>query len=269
MTGAAKGSLLQRFVQPERWGRPLAFGLTALLLVLVALVAILRWRAFAEVDAIGIDYRTFVEAGRRVVEDGTPYLDYQLMGPYVAQPLETRAPADVPYLYPPPFAFVNLALLVLPWMLWWAIPLGLLAFVIAGWHPASWSWPVMAALACWPATASVVIVGGSTMWVVALVAAGLRWGWPSAFIVLKPTFLPFTLIGVRTRGWWLGLGVVTVASLLVLPLWSQWRVAIQNVTDAQLAYSLGDLPFIAIPVVAWLARQRPTWAPPVAATQHA
>jgi hypothetical protein len=40
------------------------------------------------------------------------------------------------------------------------------------------------------------------------------WGWPALAVALKPTLLPFALIGARRRSWWLvaGLGLVAVDS---------------------------------------------------------
>jgi hypothetical protein len=225
------------------------------LLVLTAGVAVwsLKVSAFAGAGALGIDYRTFVDEGHRLLEHGTPYLPFQ-SGPYLAMPETFRQPPDVPFLYPPPFALVGVALTVVPWPLWWIVPVVIVAWSMVEWRPAPWTWPILAVAVSSPNLASHVIVGGTTMWAVALVCAGLRWGWPSVLIVLKPSLLPFTLLGIRHRSWWVAVAVMGVVSLAMLPLWSEYLTAMRNATDLRWWYSLGDWPLLAVPVLAWGGR---------------
>src|SRR5207344_696635 len=93
--------------------------------------------------------------------------------------------------------------------------------------------------------------------VTALVAAALRWKWPGALILLKPSILPFALIGIRTRGWWLTAGVLAILSLPLLPMVPVW---VQTVLDSRGAggflYSAKDLPLMMVPVFASLGRTR-------------
>ena len=240
---------------PAGWARAArlgAFGLTALLLLVAVAVWRVRFAAFDAAGAVAIDYRTFVDFGHRLLTDGTAILPYQLAGPYQAAPEVPRLdPATVPFLYPPAFAFVGVALTVLPAFLWWAVPIALLAWCVASWRPAPWAWPLMALALAWPNTSAVVIVGGSTMWAAALVAAGLRWRWPAALLLLKPTMLPFALVGVRDRRWWVVAAVLAVVSL---PRAGEYVTAMRNTTDLRWWYSLGDLPLLLLPVVAWLSR---------------
>ena len=88
----------------------------------------------------------------------------------------------------------------------------------------------------------------------AAVAAGLAWGWPVLAVTLKPTFAPLALLGIRRRSWWLaaGIGVVTVA--LSLPLWADYIETLRHVRGLDLGYSLGSLPLILAPLVAWVTR---------------
>jgi hypothetical protein len=225
-------------------------------LLLVAAVAVWRVRIGSAIDAgvVAIDYRSFVEEGKRFLAAGTPYLPYQLGGPYEAMPVSVRQPADVPFLYPPPFALVCAALTVLPALVWWAVPVTLLAYLLARLRPAPWAWPILAAVLVWPNTSAIFIVGGTTMWVAALTAGGILWHWPSAFIFLKPSFAPLTLIGISDRRWWVALGVLALASLLLLPLWFEYVDAIRNATDLGLLYSAGDFPLVLAPLIAWAAR---------------
>jgi hypothetical protein len=135
------------------------------------------------------------------------------------------------------------------------VPLALLGYVIGWWRPAPWTWPILAAVLVWPATSAIVIVGGTTMWAAALTAGGLRWGWPSALILLKPSFLPLAAIGIRRRSWWITVGVLGLVSLAMLPLWGEYLTALGNATDVKPWYSLGDLPLVLAPLVAYAGRR--------------
>jgi len=91
---------------------------------------------------------------------------------------------------------------------------------------------------------------------VAGVAGGLLWGWPAAVIVFKPSFAPFMLIGVRRRSWWLAIALVALLAVVMLPEWFRYVTALQNLESPGLVYSLGDLPLLLVPVIAWAARRR-------------
>jgi hypothetical protein len=52
-----------------------------------------------------------------------------------------------------------------------------------------------------------------------------------------------------------GLASVAVASLLFLPLWTQYATVMLNArVGSGILYSLGEVPFLVIPLVAWAAR---------------
>ncbi len=94
------------------------------------------------------------------------------------------------------------------------------------------------------------------MWVVAGVAAGLVWGWPALVVLFKPSFAPFLILGARHRSFWIGAAVIGGISLLMLPEWIRYVEVIRNARSPGLLYSLGDLPFVSVPIVAWTARAR-------------
>lgn len=235
----------------DRWYRPLAVGLSALLLVVAIAVFVLRWRAFAAAGLLGVDYDTVVITARRFLETGSMYFPYQLAGPYVLQ-LPPYTADIMPGIYPPHAIYLFLPFLVLPAILWWALPIGLTAFVIASFRPAPWAWPLVAGLVALPDVVSPVIAGNTTMWLVAFVAAGLRWHWPAVLVTIKPSLLPFALIGARHPSWMTASAVVALAGLPMLPLWFDYAIAVQN-AGASLLHSLGSVPALLIPVVAWLA----------------
>lgn len=225
-----------------------------LALILLAFAAVQAWRlyqTFALHDAVALDYRTWVHIGERALAGGGFYSAEQLTGPYQMVTEWVRYPTNVPTLYPPPFVLVFVALTAAPPFLWWAVPIGIIAYLVASWRPAPWTWPLLALALCWPSSASVVIVGGTSMWVAALLAAGLRWHWPTLLIMLKPTLAPLALVGIRHRSWWvaaIGLGAMSVA---LLPMWFDYLTVLRHASDPNPLYSLGDLPLFAAVLLAW------------------
>jgi hypothetical protein len=163
----------------------------------------------------------------------------------------------MPALYPPIVGPVFAIWRLLPAALWWAIPIAILAYAFVRWRPALWAWPLMLAALIWPNTADSLWAGSSNLWIVAGVAGGLIWGWPAAVIAFKPSFAPFILIGVRRRSWWIAVALVAVLSLAMLSEWLRYVTVIQNLESPGAVYSLGDLPLLLVPVIAWAARRRP------------
>ena len=197
----------------------------------------------------GADLRGYVEASRSWVAGHGFYLQRQLHGPY---PIEL---GDV--LYPPTALYLFIPFLVLPYQLWWVLAVGLLGYVVWSWRPALWA--VAAILVClaFPDQPVLYFRGAPVIVFAALVAAALRWKWPGALILLKPSILPFALIGIRTRGWWITAGILVVLTLPVIPLIPDWLRAVFDARgpDGWL-YSVKDLPLLMVPVIAYLGRTR-------------
>jgi hypothetical protein len=202
-------------------------------------------------DQWGNDYLFFVGVAQRWVVTGDFYGVEQLAGPYVAA-------SGVSVLYPPIALYLFVPFTVLPEFLWWAIPLVIVAWHIVTARPTWWAWPVIALLLFAPRSQSIIIWGNTGMWVMAFVAIGLRFAWASPLVLLKPTLAPFALIGIRRRSWWVGLAVLLAASLLLLPHWFDYITAMRNNVGAWppgFLYSLPDCLLVAVPIVAWIARQ--------------
>jgi hypothetical protein len=94
------------------------------------------------------------------------------------------------------------------------------------------------------------------MWVVACVALGTIYAWPAVFALLKPSVFPFALLGIRSRGWWLGLAVLVVASFPFGSMWGTWLTTVLNARGGGLFYSVQEVPLLALPLIAWAARRR-------------
>lgn len=247
-----------RHLSAGRWYRPLAVGLTAAILLVGVTLTVAYAQPYVRLGLVGIDFRLFAEIGRRFAETGSGYAPFQLEGPYrYDQGSGTADVASMPDLYPPYIGPVFAVVRFLPPVLWWAIPLSILAALIVSWRPAQWTWPVMALALFSANTAGILAAGGSTMWITAFIGLGLRYGWPVCLVALKPTFLPFALIGWRDRRTWLGLAIFAVLAYFLTAELARYVVALQNVEGASVLYSLGDLPFVLVPVIAYLGKSRP------------
>lgn len=242
----------------RRWGRPTALGLTLAILLLGGWIAAYRWGAVERAGFVGVDLHMFLAYAQRWLDTGSMYLPSQLAGPFDPQLLIPVAAA--PSLYPPNAIYLFAPFLVLPAILWWAIPLGILGYALWRWRPAPWAWPILALIAALPDTFTTAMVGGSSMWIVAFVAGGLLWGWPAVLVILKPTFLPFALLGIRHRSWWIAAIAMGVLALPLLDNWGEYVAVVRNAemgsSFTSAGFLLGSLPAMLLPFVAWAGRRR-------------
>jgi hypothetical protein len=204
---------------------------------------------------IGQDYRFYRDIGTRFLADGSYYLPRQLGGAY-----EIRLMEEV--LYPPWALFLFVPFAVLPVMLWWLVPTAVSAFVLRWLKPEPWAWCAMLVLLAWPRAIGAFLFGNTDIWALAGVFGGIRWGWPAVLLLLKPTLFPFSLVGVKRRSWWLLLAILVGLMIPMIGLWADYAQTVRN-TIINSDYSLGSLPLLIIPVVAWLgsrerARGRPS-----------
>jgi len=92
------------------------------------------------------------------------------------------------------------------------------------------------------------------MWVAVFVTGGLMVGWPAALTLLKPTFAPLALIGVRSRSWYLVVAAMALGTLFMTEELLRYLTVIQHQRGSSLLYSVGDLPMMLIPILGYLAR---------------
>ncbi len=197
----------------------------------------------------GADLRGYVEASRSWLAGDGFYLPRQLHGPYAIEL------GDV--LYPPTVLYMFIPFLVLPYQLWWVLAVGPLCYVVWSWRPALWAVASILVCLAFPNQPILYFRGAPVILFAALVAAALRWKWPGALILLKPSILPFALIGIRTRGWWITAGILLVLTLPLIALIPDWLRAVVDARgpDGWL-YSVKDLPLLMVPVIAYLGRTR-------------
>jgi len=226
------------------WYRPLAIGLTVLIL---AFAAYEWWLALTVMHygiATGGDLGIYVEAAGRLFSGGSWYLPSQLEGPH---PLTM---GDV--LYPPTSAWFFLPFRVLGYpglIVLWA---GVMLWSLRRSEP--WAWPLVALCLALPQSVLAINAGNPTLLIAVGVALALRWPVFGSLALLKPTMAPFALVGIRSRWWWVGLaglGVLTlpfIAETLIYP-----QVILWTEGTPGFWYSAWHWPLALVPV---LAQQR-------------
>jgi hypothetical protein len=228
--------------------RPVWIGLTIVLLVLAAVEAVVLFGIIDGQRAVGTDLEYYRFVAQRWLDSGVYYTDRQLAGPYQVQ-------TQVDNMYPPHALYLFVPFVALPGILWWVVPLGVVAWVVWWCRPATWAWPILAAIVLFPKTPNQIIYGNTDMWVAAAIAAGVRWGWPSILTTFKPSLAFFALLGIRSRRWWVAVLGLAVVSAPFVGLWLLYPQVMRN-SSAQFYYSLSNLPFFVLPIVAWLGSSR-------------
>lgn len=228
---------------PIRWA-----GLVAVFMLgLVAVEWAYGWTAMGWSHNYG-DLTIYTDATRRLLSGGQWYLDRQLSGPY---PL---AFGDV--LYPPVAALFFAPWLLLPGWSFVLVPSLIVAWFVAECRPGPWTWVAIGCLLLYPTSGLKLLSANPNVWIAAFVALGLRYQWPGALILLKPSFLPSALIGIRSRGWWIVAFGLAILSVPFLGDTLRWPAVALNAQGAGIGYSLGDLPLVIVPLIAWLSRER-------------
>jgi hypothetical protein len=228
-------------------GGTVAVGLT----ILFGIVALVLFSAAAFGDVgiriWGLDIGHYLDATRRWVDTGSPYLPSEVAAPFNYQPLT--------FLHPPIALLLFAPFLVLPAPLWW-LPLAVVAWCVASWRPERWTWPIIAAVLAFPRVHVAIIVGNTDLWIWAAIALGLRYGWPAVLVVIKPTLIPLIVVGARRRSLFIALPVVALLCLPFGSLWMEWIHVAVNAPGGVL-YSIQSLPWLLIPVLAYATRRSP------------
>ena len=243
----------------SRLARPLAF---ALAVVILGFLAFELWIVIPQMrpEALGVDFHQYLAHTQRWLDGGSLYLERQLVGPYEIQAGDS--------LYPPPILYLTVPFVLgVPQILWWAIPLTVIAVVVVRYRPAPWTWPLLAAMVATPRSIEIVMYGNPVIWCTAAMAAGTLLGWPAVFVILKPSLAPLAIWGIRRRSWWIALAIAIVAALPFGAMWLEWIQVVRD-SSGSLLYSIPDLFFVLLPVVAWLGRRR-TSTSDATAPEHA
>jgi hypothetical protein len=195
----------------------------------------------------------YMDAARDGLAGRGFYESYQLAGPY-----DIRS-GDI--LYPPPMLLVFGPLAILPdqlgAVLYYGIPLGITAVVVAWLRPTPVGWPAILFCLWWPTTVVVIAGGNPGIWIMAFMALGC-WRRPASVLVfLKPTLAPFAFFGANRQSWWIALGVLALGSLAFLPLWFDFvRASLNARGGGGIFYSIGQAPMLLLPLAAWATSTR-------------
>ncbi len=229
--------------------RALGWGAAVLIIVFVAVdLADVAANSATIRGQVGVDYRLYMNAATGWLHGGSFYQPYQLTGPY---PISA---GDI--LYPPVALVLFVPFTFLPAALWWALPAVAVGWCLYQLRPARVAVLWIAACAAWPTTPLKVLTGNPVIWAVAAMAMGVLYTWPSVFVLIKPSLFPFALFGVRRPRWWVGLAVFVAVSLPFGALWIDWVHSVLNTEGGGIAYSMLEVPMLALPLVAWLGRTR-------------
>ena len=228
--------------------RVIALTATGVLLLFAAAQTVVLFRAAAVRGEIGWDADLYAAIGTHFLATGQAYFPIQ-SAPYPA--------LGTINLYPPTALYLFVPASFMPRILWWAIPLLVIAWSLVRLRPAWWAWPLMALACVVPVDAPEIpiglVYGNTLLWTMAALfaAAAFRPGiaWAAAF---KPADLLLGLpFAVRSRR---GCAVAVGASLILLPLWGDWLAAIRNLQGASPFLVVATLPALAVPSIAYLAR---------------
>ncbi len=196
----------------------------------------------------GFDLDIYRSAAERVLAGGSWFIDRQLHGPYQI------ANGDI--LYPPVAALAFLPFLVLPTAVFVAAPVAIVAAFVRACRPGAIALAFIAVCLMWPTSQMRTISANPVLWMAAFTALALRHRWPGALVLLKPSLLPFALIGIRSRWWWVLVAGLIVLSVPFLSDTLRYPAVVLDSRGGGLFYSLPDLPIMVIPIVAWLGRTR-------------
>ena len=195
---------------------------------------------------VGVDYRLYMDTALRWLHGGPYFQPYQLAGPY---PISA---GDI--LYPPVALLLFVPFTMLPAILWWLLPLTAVGWCVRRLRPRRAVWPLLAACLAWPTTPLKILTGNPVIWVVAGLALGVLYAWPSVLVLIKPSLFPFGLFGANRRAWWLALAGFVAISLPFGALWLDWVHSVLNSQGGGLAYSSLEIPMLAFPLIAWAGR---------------
>jgi len=196
--------------------------------------------------AIGADRDIYRAAAMRFAEGGSWFFPEQVAGvPYeVIQGHIMYPPVALIWLIPGAY---------MPDLLWYGIPLAIIAGVVLYHRPSPWGWACIALCLGYPWSPPHLLAGNPGIWIAAACALGTIWRPAFALILAKPSLAPFALLGIRHRGWWVIAGLGVIASLLMLPFTLQWVGVVLNARGqfSGLLYGLRDIGWMLLPLVAW------------------
>jgi hypothetical protein len=233
-----------------------ALALSALLLAIPVVFVLLVPHPLEQ--PFGVDFRLYQDATARWLASGQFYAPYQLAGPYPISAGDILYPPVALWLFVP-FALDGGPVLdALQAVVWWALPLGVVAGVVVALRPRPLAWPLIAFCLVNPTTLLKIWTGNPVIWSMAAMALAVvgasRFAAP--FVLLKPSLAPFALFGIRRRSWWAGAAVFVVLCLPFGAMWLDWLTTLRNSQGGGLLYSSLEVFLLLLPLAAWWGRTR-------------
>ncbi len=233
------------FVTSDRWSGPIAVGLATLG------IFVFSWFMWVQMTDVrfeslrGVDRGIYREAGLRVLTGGSWLLPDQVTG----EPYEVLVGH---VLYPHVAMLWLVPAALLPGILWWAIPILTISWVVVRHRPSLWGWAAIGACLAYPSTSQMLVSGNPGLWVAASAAVGTLWRPAFAMVLMKPSLFLFAILGIRSRGWWVTFGGGVAVSIATLPLTLEWLVAVINARGefSGPLYGIRDLGWMLIPLMA-------------------
>lgn len=202
---------------------------------------------------IGADFAVCQREAQAWLGGAPMYPAFELAGPYNVATFGL-------ILYPPITIALFAPTLFLPAPLWWLIPAAIVGTAVYRLRPGGRWLLAMGLCLLYPNSIALVVWGNPSMWLAAALAVAVYWRPAAAFVLLKPSLFPLALIGFWSRGWWAIIGVFSLVGLALLPQAFDWLAVIRNGQGGNLhsglTYSLGDLPLLAVPLLAWAGSGR-------------
>jgi hypothetical protein len=194
----------------------------------------------------GVDFRLYQDATARWLASGQFYEPYQLAGPYPISAGDILYPPVALWLFVP-FALDGGPVLdALQAVVWWALPLGIVAGVVVALRPRPLVWPLIAFCLVNPTTLLKIWTGNPVIWSMAAMAVAVvgasRFAAP--FVLLKPSLAPFALFGI------------VVLCLPFGAMWLDWLSTLRNSQGGGLLYSSLEVFLLLLPLAAWWGRTR-------------
>lgn len=252
---------------PARFAGPVRLGLVLFTIATAVSFFVRLWIVFGvgTGGVVGVDRGIYREAALRWVGDGRFYYPEQISGPYeLVQGHVLYPPYALAWLVPAAY---------LPDLLWWGIPLVVIAAIVVHHRPSIWALPLIGLCAATFSSVEIIASGNPGLWIAMFAAIGTVWRPAFAFVLLKPSLFVFALPGIRSRGWWVIAAGLAVLSLVLLPMSLDYFHVVLNARggNASILYSIRDVPLMLIPLIAWVAggagaSPPPTALPPVSGT---
>jgi len=195
---------------------------------------------------VGVDHGIYQDAALRWLGGGFFYYPAQVNGPYeIVQGHVLYPPFALAWLVPGAY---------LPDLLWWGIPLVVIAAVVVHHRPPLWAWPMIGLCVATFWSVEIIASGNPGLWIAMFVAIGTVWRPAFALVLLKPSLFLFALLGIRSRGWWVIAAAIAALSIVLLPMSLDYVRVVLNARggNATILYSVRDVPLMLVPLIAWV-----------------